>query len=224
MHRTLYLLAVIFAIFSGAAFTIDLPVVRWVGQSSLPGDLCKLVLLAEVFAHGIGVACILLTVYVLDWRHRRRLLRIAACAYGAGMLANLGKFSIARYRPVVLDDEALQGSVWDTFCGWFPTLTEAPSQVGRASEIQSIPSGHTAVAVGLAIGLSRYYPQGRWLFALFALLAAFQRIEVSAHFPSDTFAGAALACFCCGACFDTRLLGKWFDRFEMASATAPIES
>ena len=224
MHRVLYLLAAIFAIFSGVALAIDLPVTRLVDQYSLPGDLRKLVALAEVFAHGIGVACILLTVYVLDWRHRRRVLRIASCAFGAGMLANLGKFSIARYRPRVLDDEVLWGSVWDTFCGWFPILTGTPSQVQHSSDIQSFPSGHTAVAVGLAIGLSRCYPHGRWLFVLFAVLAAMQRLESSAHFPSDTFAGAALACLCCGVCFDPRLLGKWFDRFEMANAAAPIES
>jgi membrane-associated phospholipid phosphatase len=220
LHRTLYLLAVIFAVLSGAALAIDLPVIRLLDQHSVPGDLRKLVTLAEVFAHGIGAACILLTVYVLDWRHRRRVLRIAACAFGAGMLANLGKFTIARYRPRVWDDEGPWGSVWDTFCGWLPALTGSPSYEGSSSDIQSFPSGHTAVAVGLAIGLSRCYPQGRWLFASFAVLAAFQRIQSTAHFPSDTLAGAALACFCCGVCFDPRLLGKRFDRFELAACAA----
>jgi membrane-associated phospholipid phosphatase len=66
----------------------------------------------------------------------------------------------------------------------------------------------------LAIGLAGCYPHGRWLFGLFALLAALQRIECSAHFPSDTLAGAAVACLWCGICFDPRLLGRRLDRFE----------
>jgi membrane-associated phospholipid phosphatase len=221
LYRALYLLAVVFAILSFASLAIDMPVARQVGQDSIPGDLRKLVTLSEAFAHGTGVACILLTVFVLDRRHRRRMLRMATCCVAAGLLADLGKFSVARYRPRALDAEAIRGSVWETFCGWFPMLTGSPSHEGSASDIQSFPSGHTATAVGLAIVLSRYYPQGRWLFVFFAILAALQRIDSGAHFPSDTLAGAALACFCCGICFDPRLLGKKFDRFE---AVAGVEN
>ncbi len=210
MHRTLYFLAAIFAVLAIVAFAIDVPVTSMREHSRSLGDLRKLVSLAEVFAHGMGVACILLTVLVLDPGRRRRVLRIGACAFGAGLAANLGKFSVARWRPHQLS----VGNVWDSFCGWFPALNGRPAGVGDASEIQSFPSGHTATAVGLAVGLTYFYPQGRWLFVFFAVLAALQRIESGAHYPSDTLAAAALACLTSGLCVDPRVLGKWFDRFE----------
>jgi hypothetical protein len=52
------------------------------------------------------------------------------------------------------------------------------------------------------------------LFFAFAALAAFQRIESSAHYVSDTLAGAAIACVIVGLCFDTRVFGTAFSRFE----------
>jgi membrane-associated phospholipid phosphatase len=137
-------------------------------------------------------------------------LRIAACAFGAGLAVHLGKFSVIRWRPHRLSVD----SVWDSFCGWFPLLNGYPDGVRGASDIQSFPSGHTATAVGLAIALAYYYPQGRWLFACFATLAATQRIASGAHYLSDTLAGAALACLVSALCFDPRVLGKSFDRFE----------
>ncbi len=210
MHRKLYLMAAIFALLAMLALAIDVPVASMREQRWLPGDLRRLVSLAEVFAHGMGVACILLTVLVLDRDHRRNVLRIGTCAFGAGLSVHLGKLSVIRWRPHQLSVD----SVWDSFCGWFPAWNGIPAGVGDASDIQSFPSGHTATAVGLAVGLAYYYPQGRWLFALFAVLAATQRIESGAHYPSDTLAGAALACLVSALCFDPRVLGKWFDRYE----------
>jgi undecaprenyl-diphosphatase len=61
-------------------------------------------------------------------------------------------------------------------------------------KLQSFPSGHAATAAGLAVALAVLYPRGRWLFAVLAVLAALQRVEVQSHFPSDVLAGAALGC------------------------------
>jgi membrane-associated phospholipid phosphatase len=44
----------------------------------------------------------------------------------------------------------------------------------------------------LAATLANHYPRGRWWFATLAALAMLQRIDVGAHFPSDTLLGAAL--------------------------------
>jgi membrane-associated phospholipid phosphatase len=89
--------------------------------------------------------------------------------------------------------------------------------------LQSFCSGHTATAVGLAISLSFFYPRGRWLFALFAALAATQRLESQAHYLSDTFAAAAVAFLCAAVCTDPRLLGRWFDAFERRPAAGGPE-
>ena len=176
----------------------------WIG-----GDLKRLILLAEVYAHGTGVAMILLTIFVLDRSARRSLLRLGLCAFGAGMLANIMKLYVARIRPHSLPEGA---TLSDTFVGFLPLVWGVDMPYGHA--LQSLPSGHTATAVGLAIGMSRIYPHGRWLFATFAGLAALQRIVVGAHYPSDVFCGAAIGIVIAGAMIDARLAGSWLARFE----------
>ena len=157
----------------------------------LPGDLRRGIMLSEVFAHGIGIVFILLTVAVLDPRGWRNTARIAACAYVPGLLASIAKRLVARERPSIAD---LDGSVQDGFKGWLPTIRTDQFENAFDYAIQSFPSGHTATAFGLAIGLSFAYPRGRWLFLVFAILSGLQRVVSGAHFPSDVLAGAAIAC------------------------------
>ena len=61
------------------------------------------------------------------------------------------------------------------------------------SDYNSFPSGHAAVATGLAAALAWRYPRGSLLFGVFATSAALQRVATSAHYPSDICLGAALA-------------------------------
>jgi membrane-associated phospholipid phosphatase len=59
----------------------------------------------------------------------------------------------------------------------------------------SFPSGHTIAAFSIATVISRRYPHKRWVpFVSYGLasLVGFSRISLSAHFPSDVFAGAAM--------------------------------
>jgi len=189
---------------------------KWIG-----GDLKRLILLAEVYAHGTGVAMILLTIFVLDIGSRRYLLRLALCTFGAGLGANLVKMCVARIRPHSLPEGA---GVAETFVAWFPLVTQGNESF--TSAMQSFPSAHTATAVGLAIGMSRLYPRGRWLFVLFAGLAALQRIITGAHYPSDVLCGAAVGCVVAGLLIDARIGGRLFDRFERRNLrdTTPRES
>jgi membrane-associated phospholipid phosphatase len=222
MHspKSLYMAAVMLAVLAVVAFSIDIPVARFSVENRASGDIRKLLNISEVFAHGFGVALILVTVAVLDPARRRPLLRVSACAFGAGIVAQLAKHGLPRMRPNVFD---FSGDVWSTF-------TVASSSIERdigqlmVRGVQSFPSGHTATAFGLAFGLGWLYPRGRWLFLAFATLAAFQRIESSAHFVSDTLAGAAIACIIVGFCFDTRVFGKTFARFEHPEQDASIRS
>ena len=121
-------------------------------------------------------------------------------------------------RPNVFD---FSGDVWSTFS---VTATTTANEVGHTMVrgLQSFPSGHTATAVGLAFGLGWLYPRGRWLFLGFAVLAAFQRVESSAHFVSDTFCGAAIACVIVGFCFDSRIFGSFFTRLELPKETDAV--
>lgn len=210
LSRRLYWFAAAFLIATALALAVDVPVAKFCARGGVPNSFDKLFSLAEVFAHGLGAACILLTAYVIDLERRRRMLRIAACVVSAGLSANLAKLVIGRMRPRMM----IVDHIWDSFIGWYPALMRGKPLGGSSSGFQSFPSGHAVVATALAIGLSILYPRGRWLFAFFAVLAALQRVESCAHYLSDTVAGAAIACLFCGIFFDDRLLGRWFTRRE----------
>jgi membrane-associated phospholipid phosphatase len=187
---------VVLAVLSAAALSIDLNLAQFVRQHALPGELRRLVRLSEVFAWGGTVALIIAIAAVLDSRRWRVVLPLAVPAFGAGLMADGIKLCIARMRPIAATQiETVQA----TFIGWLPSLHRDASQP-HGHAIESFPSAHSATAVGLAIALSALYPRGRWLFALFALLAMAQRIEAQAHYLSDVFAGAALGCLVGAAC------------------------
>ena len=188
----------------------DIPVLGWVRRGMFRGDIAKLIQLSEVFAHGIGVLFLLLSVWVLDPARRRGLPRLIACSLGAGMAANVIKLVSGRMRP--RDHEF--ASVWETFQG-FGGIFAGDLRSAFDSTFQSFPSAHVATSTGLAIGLSYFYPRGRWLFAGVAVLTALQRMQVGAHFLSDTFAGAAVACVIAALCCDPHRWGRWFDRWEV---------
>ena len=206
-----YLGALAFALLALPAFALDIPLARYLRDIQLPGDLRDLVRIAEVFAHGWGVLFIVITVAVLAPQLRHRLPRVIACAAGSGLTALLLKWTIARQRPRTHD---LQGSVWSTFHGLSPWLSGERIPQLSGHQLESFPSGHTATAVGLAIGLSLLLPRGRWLFIFFALLAALQRMDSGAHFLSDTLVATAVACLVSDLCIDRRAGGRWFDRLE----------
>ncbi len=162
---------------------------------------------AEVFAQGTGVAILLFTVLWLDpslsfpslrwpairWPSlqpraaQQNFARLIGAAAAGGLLTDVLKFLIERVRPRAADltDLLAHGSVFDTF--GTSSLVAAKSH----SDLHSFPSGHAAVAAGLAAGLAWKYPRGMPLFALFAVLASLQRVATQAHYPSDTCWGAA---------------------------------
>jgi membrane-associated phospholipid phosphatase len=126
-------------------------------------------------------------------------------------MANILKLAVGRLRPRYFTAD---GSYLDTFVGGLPVVFGASVPHESGFQIQSFPSGHAATAVGLAIGLTWLYPRGRWLFVSVAVLAALQRIDVRAHYLSDTIAAAAVGCLGAALVMDPRVLGRWFDQFE----------
>ena len=164
------------------ALAIDLPVARWCLAGNVPAGLKEVLQISETFGHGIGIVLILITIAVLDPARRWALPRLVMASLGAGLIANIGKLAVARIRP---HHGVLPESVWATFHEWMP-------MVSGPSYEQSVPSSHTASAVGLAIGLGWLYPRGRWWFAILALLVALQRVEVGAHFLSDALWGSSV--------------------------------
>jgi len=182
--RSLSYWSLAFAVASVLAMSIDIRIAS-VFKNGLPKSfrsLGEFLEICEAFGHGYGVTLILIAVVVLDPLKWKCLPWLISGSLGSGMIANILKLSVHRIRP--RDFDFTQATVWDTF---------SRESVG-VKEMQSMPSAHTATAVGLAVMLSTIYPRGRWYFAVLAVLVGMQRIATSAHFPSDVCAGAAVGC------------------------------
>jgi membrane-associated phospholipid phosphatase len=200
----LWMCAAVLASVGVAAVAFDAPVSAWVQRGYCPNFVEKLCGMSEIFGHGLGVVLLIITLAVLDPWHRFAIPRILAASLGSGLLANVFKLLVGRTRPLHFD---LNSHGLDAFSGWIPLWT-------RGSWEQSFPSSHTAVSAGLAIVLAYYYPRGRWLFPVFAGLAAFERIVTLYHFTSDVFWGAAVGCIFAPLCVYGSGLSRAFDRLE----------
>ena len=168
-----------YSVASMLALAIDVPVAALLKQG-IPRFFGEFLENCETFGNGHGVALILIAVVVLDRVQARAIPWLMAGSLGSGLVSNILKLTVDRMRP--RDFDFAMTSVWDTF--------QRVSEGSRGS--QSMPSSHTATAVGLAILLSALYPQGRWYFAVLAALVGIQRMATLAHYPSDVFAGAAI--------------------------------
>jgi undecaprenyl-diphosphatase len=58
---------------------------------------------------------------------------------------------------------------------------------------QSFPSGHTAVAFGLALSLGLLWPRWRLPLLVFAFAVAASRVILHSHYPADVVGGALVA-------------------------------
>lgn len=175
-----------FLILGVVAFRWDLAVTNNLSYLDLPGDIGRLLDYSEVFGHGVGVVLCCLLAGLLDPRGARVTGYLLAHAFGAGLFADVFKLFLVRLRP------HHASAAWDSFTNALPSFAY-PWQNDFTQSIRSFPSGHAAVAAGLAIGLCRLYPRGKPLFILFAGLAALQRVTAYAHYPSDCLIGFAIA-------------------------------
>jgi membrane-associated phospholipid phosphatase len=125
------------------------------------------------------------------WRKQQRLKQAAALSLIAlavsGLVVQTIKHLIGRPRPKLADQGVF---------GWGPSF-----QSGH----DSFPSGHTISAFAMAAVLSSFYPSGRWIWYSLAVLVAFTRVYIDAHFASDVFVGAVLGV----------LIGMWASRLKM---------
>ncbi len=166
----------------------------------LPGDIEKAINLSEAYAHTSGVVMILLALFLtVDVRRRSALWMAVLITTVAGVSANLMKTGFVRVRPhsvnkiVVVETPADQD---DSDSGARELAIDGVEQVDADiwdARQRSFPSGHTATAWGLSIGLSLAFPRSTIVFVLLASLASLQRVTCGAHFPSDVAAGASIA-------------------------------
>jgi membrane-associated phospholipid phosphatase len=206
MARYAYILiAVICFALIAPAMWFDLAVARAVLNAELPGDVDKGFNQAEVFAHGVGIFFIGLTVVVVDPKSRRQVVRLWLVTILAGLIVNGIKVQIVRDRPQATDLTKVV-SVSETFHGYhFGNWDD---------QHQAFVSGHTAAAFALAVALTQIYPHARWLFFTFAILAALQRITSHAHYPSDVLGGAGVGLLVAAALYLPSPISRMFDQFE----------
>ena len=180
----------------------------------LPGDFRRLVQLSELFAHGSGFVIIVLGIWSLAPDLRRFLPRMITAYLLTGMLGNLIKLVVWRFRPsailtgVQAEAEAFAGTIWQTH--------NKASVFNLEYITQSFPSCHSAAVVTLAISMSILLPRGRYLFVGLAVLACLQRIFFHAHWPSDVMAGIALGIWITAFTYFAPATDACFARFERA--------
>jgi membrane-associated phospholipid phosphatase len=181
------------AILAMLATFVDAPLAGWLHTKPLPHELDKLLALAEVFGHGLGVILILLTLLIIDPVSRRVGWRLLGASLGSGLLADGLKLLAARTRPCGVD----WNTAGSTFAGWMPMLSNGYGT-------QSFPSSHVATAVGLAIALTWRFGKGGIWFGFLAAIVALQRMSAEAHFLSDVLASAAVAAVVAPICLTFR--------------------
>lgn len=191
------------ACLGGLLLPVDIPVSAWCRTHRLPGDLGRLIDLSEVFGHAFGAAAILAVTATLDpvLRQARRLAaarwdlgRMVVATYAGGLLiVDVLKLVVDRVRPRAAEFASIS-SVFDTFGTSVWRAAGEPdvaTKLGKAADLMSFPSGHAAVAAGLATALAWKYPHGLPVFVCLAAASAIQRVVSSAHYPSDVAFGAA---------------------------------
>jgi membrane-associated phospholipid phosphatase len=187
------------------ALALDLPLSQAMVEGQVMRPLHDALNSIEPFGRPPAVIAVSLAVLSCAGVRRGAGFRIVAAGLAPGLLVDILKLCVARVRPRHVSD--FHEAVLDTFHGAFPGI-------GAGSEMQSWPSGHTAVAVGFCLALSAVFPRGRWLFRILAALVALQRIESGAHYLSDTLFAAAIAYAVVAVVFGRGPIGRWFDRVE----------
>ena len=83
------------------------------------------------------------------------------------------------------------------------------------ADYASLPSGHATTAFAVLVAFGTLWPRARTVLWIYALLIAASRVVVTAHYPSDVLAGAAVGIV--GAL----LVRRWFALRGLGFSIAP---
>jgi membrane-associated phospholipid phosphatase len=120
-------------------------------------------------------------------KQARRMLYLFSSVAVSGLVTDVIKWLMGRWRPKLFIPEGLYG--FEFF--------------GRGYEQTSFPSGHATTICSLALALSLLYPRLRWVWIIIALLVCMSRVVIGAHYMSDVIMGAYVGIF------TAFLLWKW---------------
>ncbi len=158
-------------------------------------------------------------IWLLDPANRRRLADLAFAVVASSVLVFAGKILIGRPRPAMADLH----STW-SFLGPFGA---APVDGGvrhawdvfapGVSNLQSMPSSHTAAAVVLSVFLCSLYPRLRPLVIVMPIIVGVCRVLFGAHYASDVAIGAGVGL----AIGQVALVSGWGQRLLGLSDSIP---
>ncbi len=188
-------------------------VAAWLDADGMGGDLRRFFALTEFFAHGFGIVFILFATWILVPDVRRRIPRVVVGLLLSSLIVHALKISVVRMRPSAFEDSAtVIHNTWLSLVSWAdPAMAFA---LNSKNALQSFPSGHSAAAAGLALGLMWLLGRGRGLFVTMAILGCAQRIEFDAHWPSDVLVGASIGILTMGFLCRSHYFNRLFARFE----------
>jgi membrane-associated phospholipid phosphatase len=196
--RILLSLATILIWLGALAFALDVPLAIWLQEHEMPSELLKPIKFAEIGGHGTGAAMVLFAAIYLARKaesipHRRRQqVRLIAATYVGSLVVDGLKLVVPRVRPRFADFTVALNAQ-DTFGSQLLEFGEHSK-----AALMSFPSGHSAVAAGLAAALCWFHPPGRLVYLTLAILASLQRIIHGWHYLSDVLIGAGIG-----------LMGSW---------------
>jgi undecaprenyl-diphosphatase len=123
---------------------------------------------------------------------------------GAGIVTDILKYLVARARPIEYTTHHISG-----IFHWHEAFHGADK-----AHFVSFPSGHSTTAFAVATAISLLLPEKlralRILAYVFALLLAYSRLMVEAHYASDVVAGMLIGCWGAIAARNYLARAKWF--------------
>ena len=103
-----------------------------------------------------------------------RFLYLFFAVAGSGLIVDILKFIFGRSRPKLYLEQGIYGFHF----------------FGTEHLYFSFPSGHSATAFSLAVGITTLFPRYAYIALSVAALVAFSRMAVDAHYLSDIVAGS----------------------------------
>lgn len=176
--------------------------------AALPGDLRRELHAWMQYGQGVSLALTAAAVWLLDPPRRRRLLDLLLAAGVAWVVSLSAKLLIGRPRPrpEFEDPNTFLGPMgvypvssgraeggWKLVHAWDGFLGGRQGEAGGGgTDLWSMPSSHTLMAMVLSVFLATVYPALRWPAALLVLVVATGRVLFDAHWPTDVLVGACL--------------------------------
>ena len=192
------------------ATLLDIPIAKWFAQEPLPSWVGLALEGLLYYAHGTGIAVILLGLLLFAPSKRWNIPRLAVLAAGGGAVSTLTKMFVLRPRPNSLFlSSANNDSAWIWSFDW--TLNHIADFEPSS---RAFPSAYLATATALTVGLWTLYPRGKMLFATLCLGTLMQRIYCGSHFLSDLCGSAAIGLWWSYVCYHPRLMGSMFEKLE----------